>query len=225
MTRDRGSFAKRAIAGTYSFLADRLYEPIVVKGGFRLFGGDLNELVFEQGRHAVEAAGGRPILDMPVGTAYFTRRVAALHDGLVVGVDIAEGMVREAKRVAHQEGHHNLVTACADAHHLPFPDGTFGAVLCSNGLQVIPGLRPAASELVRVLAPGGTLFVSVLLAPIGRVLPASRREHLPTLLRPADDVAHELLRAGLPFLNRRRERLAALMWGQKPPGEAGRRIS
>jgi SAM-dependent methyltransferase len=197
VTGERGSRAKRAIARTYSFLADRLYNPLVVHGGFRIFGGDLNELVFEQGREAVHAARGRPILDMPVGTAYFTSHVARAHPGLVVGVDIAEGMVRESKS-------------------LPCPDGTFGAVLCSNGLQVIPGLRPAVRELVRVLAPGGTIFVSVLLAPLGAALPADKREGLPTLLRPAGDVAHELGRAGIPFVNIRKERLAALMWGEKP---------
>ena len=216
MTEDRGGRAKRAIAGTYSFLADRLYNPLIVHGGFRLFGGNLNELVFEQGREAVRAAAGRPILDMPVGTAYFTTKVAEAHPGVVVGVDIAEGMVREARKVAHHAGLANLTTVCADAHHLPFPDASFGAVLCSNGLQVIPGLKPAASELVRVLEPGGTLFVSVLLAPLGRALPDNRREKLPTLLRPAEDIARELGRAGIPFVNMRKERLASLLWGQKP---------
>lgn len=221
MTGERGSFAKRAIAGTYSFLADRLYNPLVVHGGFRLFGGNLHELVFEQGRAAVETAAGRPILDMPVGTAYFTTRMAAVHDGLVVGVDIAEGMVREARRVAEQRGLPNLVTVGADAHHLPFDDGTFAAVVCSNGLQVIPGLVPSVRELVRVLAPGGKLYVSVVLAPVGGLLPPGSREHLPTLLRPAKDVAEAMSGAGLPYVEIRKERLAALLWGQKPAEGSG----
>ena len=221
MTEDRGSRAKRVIAGTYSFLADRLYNPLVVHGGFRLFGGNLNELVFEQGREAVRTAAGAPILDMPVGTAYFTARVAEAHPGLVVGVDIAEGMVRESKKVAADRGLDNLVTVCADAHHLPFPDDSFGAVLCSNGLQVIPGLSPAVSELVRVLRPGGTIFVSVLLAPLGRLLPSHQRESLPTLVRPAEDIALEMGTAGIPFVNLRKERLAHLLWGEKPSPGAG----
>ena len=208
--------AQRAIERTYSFLADRLYNPLIVHGSFRLFGGNLNDLVFEQGRMAVEAAAGSPILDMPVGTAYFTSAVAEAHPGLVVGVDIAEGMVREARRVAIEKGIVNLAPVRADAHRLPFPDDAFGAVLCSNGLQVIPGLRPAVEELVRVLAPGGSLFVSVLLAPLGRVLPSHRRDGLPTIVRPASDVAHELARAGIPFVNMRKERLATLLWGPKP---------
>jgi ubiquinone/menaquinone biosynthesis C-methylase UbiE len=223
VTREKGDRAKRAIAGTYSFLAGRVYDRLVVHGGFRLFGGNLHQLVFEQGREAVQAASGAPILDMPVGTAYFTARVAEAHRGLVAGVDIAEGMVRESKKVAEQRGLSNLVTVCADAHHLPFPDGAFGAVLCTNGLQVIPGLRPTISELVRVLAPGGTIFVSVLLAPFGRLLPDHQRGNLPTLLRPATDIATELAAAGIPFVNMRKERLAHLLWGPKPqPGEGPR---
>jgi SAM-dependent methyltransferase len=214
--RERGSRAKKAIASTYSFLADRLYNPLIVHGGFRLLGGNVNDLVLEQGRQAVASAGGRPILDMPVGTAYFTTQLAAGHKGLVIGVDIAEGMVREARRAAVEAGTSNLVAVCADAHHLPFPDGAFGAVLCSNGLQVMPGLTPSVRELVRVLAPGGDIYVSVLLAPLGALLPETHRTRLPTLLRPHTDVAHELGRAGIPFVNMRRSRLAALLWGTKP---------
>ena len=133
-------------------------------------------------------------------------------------------MVRESARVAAREGLTNLVTTCADAHHLPFPDDSFAAVLCSNGLQVIPGLRPAASELVRVLAPGGTLFVSVLLA---RLVGSSRRRAAPgcrPCLRPADDIAYELLRAGSPTSSGGGARLAALMWGEKPLDGQTRRV-
>ncbi len=83
--------AKKLIANIYSYTADKLYEPIVVKRAFPLFGGDLNDVVLEQGRRAVASAAGRPILDMPVGTAYFTVEMARAHPGLVVGVDIAAG--------------------------------------------------------------------------------------------------------------------------------------
>lgn len=216
MTDEKGGLAKRVIAGTYSFLADRLYDPLVVKGGFRIFGGDLNELVFEQGRQAVAAADGRPILDLPVGTAYFTTRMANAHDGIVVGVDIAEGMVRAAKKAAAEHDATNLLPVCGDAHRLPFDDDTFGAVVCSNGLQVMPGLTPSIRELVRVLAPGGTIFVSVVLAPVGGLVPWRYRRHLPTLLRPGRDVVGELGRAGITPVEFRHERLATLAWGQKP---------
>jgi SAM-dependent methyltransferase len=44
---------------------------------------------------------------------------------------------------------------------LPFADGFFDKVICSEVLEHIPDLNKAASELVRVLKPGGILAVSV----------------------------------------------------------------
>jgi ubiquinone/menaquinone biosynthesis C-methylase UbiE len=198
-----GRRAQRLIAGIYSRAAHRLYDPLVVHGSFKLLsGGRLHELVAEQGRRAVSAAGGGPILDVPVGTAYFTRAVAAAHSGLVVGVDIAEGMVRESALLAEREGLSNLSLVQTSIHALPFEDGTFPAILCTNGLQVIPNLRAAVSELARVLAPGGTLFVSVVGIPL-------RSEHLPTAFA-TKNVTDALKGAGLSIRERHRTRWAIL---------------
>ena len=211
-SRDR---AKRLIGRIYSAAADTLYEPLVVNGAFRLFGGDLNSLVMEQGRRAIGAAHGGPILDMPVGTGYFTVEMARRHPGLVVGADIAEGMVARTRSVAAEQELDNLVAVQADAHHLPFPDNTFAAVVCSNGLQVMPGLVPSVTELTRVLAYGGRLFVSVILAPLGAPLSAATRARLPTALRPASDVADAIKATGVWDVTLRRERLAALIEATK----------
>lgn len=193
--------AQKVIAGIYSAAARRVYEPLVVHGSFKLLsGGRLHELVAEQGRRAVSVAGGRPILDVPVGTAYFTRAVARQHPGLVVGVDIAEGMVRESASVAERESLSNLKVVQANAHALPFADGTFPAILCTNGLQVMPDLEATVSELARVLAPGGTLFVSVLGLPL-------RSEKLPTAFA-TKNVTDALRGAGLQRLRIHRSRLA-----------------
>ena len=185
-----------------------------MEGAFRLFGGELNERVREQGRKALEVAAGGPILDMPVGTAYFAAEVARDYSGLVVGADIAEGMVKQARAVARDAGA-PLEVVQGDAHSLPFRTDGFAAVLCSNGLQVIPGLEPSARELARVLKPGGTLFVSVLTLPLA-VYPAAARRQLPTMLRPGRDVADSLRRAGLEARITGRERLATLIEAVKP---------
>ena len=111
---------------------------------------------------------------MPVGTAYFTIPLAKRYDGLVVGVDIAAGMVDEAAAAARSAGADNLSMVQGNAHSLPFGDASFGAILCTNGLQVMPGLEPAVVEMERVLEPGGSLFVSVVTLPLGRMLPAER---------------------------------------------------
>lgn len=205
------SRAKRLIGGIYSFAADKLYEPIVVHGAFRLFGGPLNDLVVEQGRRAVAGARGAPILDMPVGTGFFAVEMARRHSGIVVGVDIAEGMVRETAARAIT----NLVAIRGDAHHLPFSDAAFKAVVCSNGLQVMPGLVPSVTEMERVLAPGGRLYISVIVAPVGAVFRSDTRDHLPTLVRPAKDVVAAVEEAGLHITRNERVRLATLIEATK----------
>jgi ubiquinone/menaquinone biosynthesis C-methylase UbiE len=211
LTAER-SRAKKIVGGIYSFAADKIYEPLVVKGAFRIFGGPLNTLVVEQGRKAVKIADGRPILDMPVGTAYFTIEMAKIHPGVVVGVDIAHGMVVEARAAARREMVSGLEVVEADSHHLPFEDGAFGAILCTNGLQVIPGLQPTLKELARVLAPDGTLFVSVV------NLPVANSTKVPTFLLSRAALADELRVVGLKVDSVQAVRLATLIEARKPAG-------
>lgn len=212
----RRDVVQRAIQGIYSKTADSLYERLVVRGSFPLLGGDLNDLVFEQGRRAVATAAGRPILDMPIGTGYFALAAARRHTGIVVGTDIAEGMVAKASREARAAGVSNLAVVQADAHHLPFATGAFGSVLCSNGLPVIPGLHETVEELARVLAPGGRLYVSALTLPLARALPDETAERLPTMLKSRREIARALTQAGVELTSITRNRLALLFEATKP---------
>jgi len=148
---------------------------------------------------------------MPVGTAYFAVQVARRHEGLVVGADIAEGMVRATRRAATEAGVTNLAAVRADAHALPFADGSFGAILCTNGLQVIPGLDASLAELARVLAPDGTMYTSIIAVPLGRALPPRAAEHLPTLFKSRREVTRAFARAGLEVHSIASNRFALLL--------------
>jgi ubiquinone/menaquinone biosynthesis C-methylase UbiE len=88
--------------------------------------------------------------------------------------------------------------------------------MCSNGLQVIPGLRPAVAELARVLGPTGMLFVSVVTAPLGAVLPRAAAQRLPAILRSGAGVAEAIAETGLEITSLRRDRLAYLIEARKP---------
>lgn len=211
------SWVKRFIGSAYSMAADRVYEPIVVKGTFKVFGGNLNELAVAQGRRAAEVAEGGPILDMPVGTAYFTTKLARAHEGLVVGSDIAWGMVVRSMEAADEQAIPNLHCVQADAHALPFPNDTFAAVMCTNGLQVIPGLAPTIAELARVTRPEGYLFVSVLTLAAPRVVREMRRDMLPTIMLSGDEIAAAIESSGLEVKVVRTERLATLIEAVKLP--------
>src|SRR4051812_42874269 len=48
----------------------------------------------------------------------------------------------------------------ADVAALPFPDGSFDAVVCNFGLGHFPRPEAAVAECMRVLAPSGTLALS-----------------------------------------------------------------
>jgi SAM-dependent methyltransferase len=48
-----------------------------------------------------------------------------------------------------------------DALRLPFADGTFDRVICSEVLEHIPSDAAAMAELARVLRPGGTMAITV----------------------------------------------------------------
>lgn len=203
-----GDRAKKLIGSIYSWAADKVYEPLVVNGAFKIFGGDLHERVAEQGRAAVGVAKGRPILDLPVGTATFTIPTAREHSGVVVGVDIAAGMVQQAQRMAAASGMTNLFGVQADAHHLPFRDATFGAIMCTNGLQVMPGLHETLSELRRVLIDDGMLYVSVVSIPV------SPAPSAPTLFMSRTELQRAFGRAGFVATNRTDQRLATFIQAQ-----------
>lgn len=52
------------------------------------------------------------------------------------------------------------VDVVADAHELPFQDGEFENVLCSEVLEHLHTPEKAVAEMYRVLAPGGTLILT-----------------------------------------------------------------
>lgn len=52
------------------------------------------------------------------------------------------------------------VDVVADAHNLPFSDGEFENILCSEVLEHLHTPEKAIAEMYRVLSPGGTLILT-----------------------------------------------------------------
>jgi ubiquinone/menaquinone biosynthesis C-methylase UbiE len=202
---------QRAITLVYSALGSGAYDRIVASRTIPLLAGDIGAAIRAQGRRAAEVAGGRPVLDLPIGTGHFTLGWAKDHHGVVVGVDIAEGMIRRsASRVAEQ-GAANVVVLVADVHHLPFRAGTFGAIMCTNGLPVIPGLEGAVAELTRTLSPSGVMLACAISAPVEELLPRRLAPHLPALFRSERGLVQALEARGLQVTSARSSRLALLI--------------
>ncbi len=62
---------------------------------------------------------------------------------------------------AAQPGAERVIWRQADAQALPFPDGSFDAVLCQFGVMFFPDRATAYRETKRVLRPGGRFLFSV----------------------------------------------------------------
>lgn len=109
--------------------------------------------------------GGTTVLDVGCGTCVLEEMMRG--EGLTVGVDLTDGMVR-----AGQRKHIPRVTSLlrSDGERLPFRESSFDAVVscyvvkyCSPDLLV--------SEMARVLKPGGRLVVYDFAKPRGRLWP------------------------------------------------------
>jgi ubiquinone/menaquinone biosynthesis C-methylase UbiE len=111
-----------------------------------------------------------PVLDLGTGTALIPielcRRSAA---ACVVGVDLAAEMLKVGAANVAAAGLASAVELRqADAKALPFPDGSFAAVMSNSIVHHIPDPRAVLAEAVRVTRPGGLLFVRDLMRPPDR---------------------------------------------------------
>ena len=89
--------------------------------------------------------GGREcsVLEVACGTGIVTRRLLARlrGQGSLVATDLNEAMLAHGRReIAARPG---LEWRQADATALPFPDGSFDAVVCQFGLMFFPDKAPA----------------------------------------------------------------------------------
>jgi ubiquinone/menaquinone biosynthesis C-methylase UbiE len=96
------------------------------------------------------------LLDLSCGTGAASRQAAPLVTS-VTGVDLSSEMIREA--TDRSDGVGNVTFEVADAEALPFADGSFTAVLCSNAFHHYPEPARALAEMARVLAVSARLVI------------------------------------------------------------------
>ena len=96
----------------------------------------------------------RVVLDVGAGTGRATRELKLLYPrALVVAVDLAAGMLHEARR--HQPLWRRFGRVCADAMRLPVKDASVDVIFSSLMLQWCEPLDAALAEARRVLKPAG----------------------------------------------------------------------
>lgn len=93
-----------------------------------------------------------PVLEIGVGTGLISLPLA--ERGLrVTGLDISNEMLRQLRAKGE------MPVVLGDATRLPFATRSFGSAIAIRVFHLLPNWRQAASELVRVLDPGGRVLV------------------------------------------------------------------
>jgi ubiquinone/menaquinone biosynthesis C-methylase UbiE len=85
--------------------------------------------------------------------------------GMVIGVDLAPGMVALANDKVKALELEGVVFKEADAEDLPFAEASFDRVVCHVGLIHFIDRQRALEEMHRVLRPGGRLAASCWVSP------------------------------------------------------------
>jgi len=110
---------------------------------------------------------GDRILDIGCGSGRHTGAAYRLERVQVTGADSNPNDLKEARKRLNfhdrlgEHGNGVWSLSAADITRLPFPDGCFDLVVCSEVLEHIPDHETAIREIIRVLKPGKPLVVSV----------------------------------------------------------------
>jgi demethylmenaquinone methyltransferase/2-methoxy-6-polyprenyl-1,4-benzoquinol methylase len=132
-------------------------------------------------RRALQRAGlapGQRLLDVAVGTGLVAREAVRIlgRPGDVVGLDLSEGMLREARRTLSIP----LIRGRAEA--LPVGDASFDFLSMGYALRHVANLDVAFQEYRRVLRPGGRLLLLEIGRPDGRIAYAAAKGYLGTVV-------------------------------------------
>lgn len=113
-------------------------------------------------RKVIRAVGREPVdrlLDVATGTADLAI-MASKVAGHVTGADISAGMLAHGRTKVEKAGlAEQIVLVQADAANLPFADNSFDAITAAFGVRNFEDLGQGIAGMVRVLRPGGRLFI------------------------------------------------------------------
>ena len=107
------------------------------------------------------------VLDVATGTGDFAIQLhQSLHPRHIMGIDLSQGMLDEARRKVKEKGLDNDISfEQGDCMALTMGNETFDAVTVAFGVRNFEHLQQGYREMARVLKPGGMLCVLELSTP------------------------------------------------------------
>lgn len=106
---------------------------------------------------------GQRVLDVGTGTGIVANHAARLLDdsGMVVGIDLSEGMLETSTLDAKEKGISNVQFIRMDAENLALPTEYFDTVFSMYAIDHFPNAAQALKEMCRVLKYAGCIVVAV----------------------------------------------------------------
>src|ERR1700737_4890125 len=108
---------------------------------------------------------GERVLDLGCGSGWATRLLSRLVSdgpegfGQVVGLDVSDEMVRQAR--AASKDFENILYVWGSAQQIPWGENFFDKVLSVESFYYYPDQDRTLTELFRVMAPHGRLFILI----------------------------------------------------------------
>jgi len=103
------------------------------------------------------------LLDVACGTGEFSvfcaRRIKR-----VQGIDISEGMIELAQKLAQNYGLTNVAFECHDVEHVPCADNSFSVVQCRSAFHHMENYSQVFNEMLRCCERSGRLAVQDIMA-------------------------------------------------------------
>ena len=156
-------------------------------GDYAIVGTTL-QIVGEELCEALDVRAGQKVLDVAAGNGNASLAAARRWCQVVATDYVPELLERAGERAAAERLDVQLREA--DAEALPFPDESFDVVVSTFGVMFTPDQERAASEMLRVVRPGGKIglanwtpegFIGQVFKTIGQYLPPPAGARSPAL--------------------------------------------
>ncbi|GGM71205.1 hypothetical protein GCM10007108_06610 [Thermogymnomonas acidicola] len=114
----------------------------------------------------VRPEGTDVLLDAAAGPGFTALQFSEMVSSTVIH-DGTPGMLRKAMELVKEKKARNCSFVLSTLPELPLPDGAFTVVTCRRALHHFHNVHETLREFRRVLAPGGRLCISDMVAPAG----------------------------------------------------------